>query len=120
MKKYLIILTIIFIVFSSTSFAQKYYPDVVNTKYYEPVEMMAEFEILSEYEDSYFHPERTIDRASFAESLVMLLRRMEILPESLEEAPYEDVPIDHWASAYIEDVKNRGVMKVREGNRFCP
>ena len=79
LKKYLIILTLlfififIFIVFSSTTFAQKYYLDVVSTKYYEPVEILAEFEILSEYDDSYFHPEKTIDRATFDDRDLIIL-----------------------------------------------
>ncbi len=67
-----------------------------------------EKQVVEGYPDGLFHPENTINRA---ESLkIALLLEGGIVPSSITEPPYADVPIDAWFAPYAQVSSERSLI----------
>ena len=67
-----------------------------------------EKQVVEGYPDGLFHPENTINRA---ESLkIALLLEGGIVPSSITEPPYADVPIDAWFAPYAQGASERSLI----------
>ncbi|HUS16981.1 MAG TPA: S-layer homology domain-containing protein, partial [Chloroflexia bacterium] len=66
---------------------------------YDAIDYLAAFGVISGYEDGTFKPEGGITRAQFMKMLAGALRWPSGPPA---RATFRDVPLAHWASAYIE------------------
>lgn len=77
--------------------------------------------LMANYPDGQFHPERMISRAELAAILVkafQLDKRVAANPETPTEV--QDVPASHWAYKDIQTVLKTGIMKGYRGNMFFP
>jgi|GEM_PF-3737598 len=63
------------------------------------IEELVECGVISGYPDGTYQPDRIVSREEFAKIMV-LASGLKTLQVSISK--YEDVPLDHWASAYIE------------------
>ncbi|MBE9216328.1 S-layer homology domain-containing protein [Plectonema cf. radiosum LEGE 06105] len=75
--------------------------------------------LMTNYSDGNFYPERLVSRAELATIMVKTFRldRRNIPPEDVTVA---DVPSSHWAYKDIQTVLKTGIMRGYRGNLFFP
>lgn len=104
MKKKLVLLlaTIMMLSIATVSFAGVTLTDVAGTKYEEAVNCLVKLEVINGYQDSTFRPENKITRAEMAKILLTALGGATPAVELAEgRTLFSDVPVDHWATGYI-------------------
>ena len=122
MKKIIpFITTITFLLsFSINAFAFDGFIDIINKggPRETAILSLAEKNILTGYEDGYFYPENTITRAEMA---VVLYRATygDTRPDN-EQTKFVDVPQTHWASGYINQIANDGIINGISEKEFAP
>lgn len=96
---------------------RKSFPDLVEGSwYYEQAKYLIDQNIMKGFPDGTFRPAAKITRA---EAITMIGRALHFASNS-ERPPYYDVPEDHYASRYIVEGTNRGIINGYPGNLFGP
>ena len=72
----------------------------------------------SGYADGTFKPSKAVTRAEGV-SIISRFAALEI-PEEIEEGPFEDVPVSHWASESISAAKKAGLLNYLKKKPFSP
>jgi len=97
----------------------KPFPDVAKTHWAARyISAAAEMGLVEGYPDGTFRPNNKITRAEG----VLVLSRFEGLPEDyvLDEAPYPDIPVTHWAAVLIQSAKDAEFLDYIETETFNP
>ncbi|MGE5390204.1 MAG: S-layer homology domain-containing protein, partial [Deltaproteobacteria bacterium] len=63
--------------------------------------------IMKGFSDGSYHPQEGLTRAQAA---VVVAKAAGLNPVSPEKSSFTDVPLDHWAAAYIESARNAGYI----------
>ena len=99
--------------------------------YYEWIEILADLHIapgcsteehiVPEYihTDQYFCPQAFVTRAEFVKFLVLVRHGPEALAQA-SESSFADLPMDHWASPWVEQLANDGLRLECSSGLFCP
>jgi LmbE family N-acetylglucosaminyl deacetylase len=69
------------------------------------------------FPDGNFHPTSYLTRA---ESAAVITNLLHLQNDPSPERPYTDVPRNHWAARYIDEVTNAGVMRGYDDGSFHP
>lgn len=86
------------------------FPDTSNQQWYAPfVGTAVQKGIAKGYPDGTFGPGKTVNRAEY---LKILLASAGIDPDSVDEAPYTDVPVDAWFSSFAAYSKLKNIFPV--------
>lgn len=85
------------------------------------IEQVVAAQLMTNYPDGEFHPERMISRAELASILVKAFG-LNKRATANQETPVEvqDVPNSHWAYQDIQTVLKTGIMKGYRGDMFFP
>jgi len=100
---------------AATSTTAKTFSDVPSDAWYAPyVQKGVANDIVGGYPDGTFQPEKTINKV---ESLKMvLLEENHELPVTIDQPPYNDVPVDVWFAPYAQVSQDRGLfLETRSG-----
>ncbi|MBU1992562.1 septal ring lytic transglycosylase RlpA family protein [Patescibacteria group bacterium] len=91
------------------------FPDVPEESWFsEYVKKAQEMGIVSGYEDGYFRPENTVN---LAETLKITFETFGTYPETVEENPFNDVPMDSWFAPYVQAAKEKTALWINlDGN----
>lgn len=95
--------------FCSPAFAAEF-PDVApNAAYAEAVNALSEMGIIAGDDKGNFNPNNTITRA---ETAAIICRLLDVTDEAakLRNAPFDDVPPDHWAAGCIAKAAAMGIV----------
>ena len=93
------------------------FPDVTDQWFAKYVCFAKENGIVEGYPDGTFKPEQTVNKV---EALKMLFITMAVLlPEEVDEEPFEDVNTDEWFSPYVYKAKKLGLLE-ETGSTFSP
>lgn len=105
---------------ASVAFAASF-SDTVGHEREAAIGQLAGIGLLKGYTDGTFRPEGTITRAEFATVIVRALG-LEAAADMLEGVPtgYSDVPVDHWATGYINVATSQGIIKGYPDGTFQP
>ena len=97
------------------------YPDIPQNYWaYEQINHLATLGLISGYPDGKFRPEGSINRAELCALLIRAkLDGTENIP-IVTAQEFEDVPLDHWASKYINLAIGYGIAKGYPDNTFKP
>ena len=94
------------------------FPDVDDTAdYAEAVEFVNELGIMIGDDKGNFNPDKTVTRAEMAAIVCRMLGETEGLTTSND---FTDVPIGHWANAYIAKAVEYGIVNGYGDGRFGP
>ncbi|MDI6689210.1 MAG: S-layer homology domain-containing protein, partial [Actinomycetota bacterium] len=81
------------------------------------IETAKDWGIVQGYGDGRFGPEDMATRAHLA---TMLVRGLEIAPNTQYQGYFPDVPEDHWAWQYIETAYEKGIVRGYGDGSFGP
>ena len=121
MKKFLSLALTLAMVSSMLTAAQaKQYDDAADITYTEAVEVLSAIGVL-EGDAGGFRPEDTLKRSEAAKIICALnLTPKTAASLSAGSAPFADVPVGHWASGYIAEGVQSGILAGVGANQFAP
>ena len=121
MKKILSLALTLAMVSSMLTAAQaKNYDDAADITYTEAVEVLSAIGVLEGDGDG-FRPEDTLKRSEAAKIICALnLTPKTAASLSAGSAPFADVPVSHWASGYIAEGVQSGILAGVGANQFAP
>lgn len=91
--------------------------DVPQThKYYEYIETALADGLISNNSTGYYNPDQPIIRS---EAVKMIASAFDLAPLNAERPTFADVPLNSWASVYVETLVSRGIIKSAD-SRFYP
>lgn len=94
------------------------FPDVnENAEYAEAVEYLNEVGIMVGDDKGNFNPNKTVTRAEMATIICRILGETENLPSS---NAFTDVPVGHWANAYVGKAAELGIVNGYGNGKFGP
>lgn len=94
------------------------FPDVDGyLEYAEAVEYISELGIMVGDDQGNFNPYKTVTRAEMATIVCRMLDETENLPNS---TAFTDVPVGHWANAYVGKAAELGIVNGYGGGKFGP
>ena len=97
------------------------YTDVnENDSYYQAVERLEDFGILSGYDDGTFRPENTLTRAEFAKIVVCALNKETTAKSNSGASKFYDVPQGLWSVPYINYVSQNSLIVGYADGTFQP
>lgn len=88
-----------------------------HSEYWPAIEFVSEMKVMVGDEQGNFNPNRTVTRAEMAGIACRLKGSTYNLTTS---AVFSDVPIDHWANAYISEAAKLGIVKGYGDGTFGP
>lgn len=110
-----IALTLLLLVSSAQAAA---FPDVdKNAEYAEAVDYLSNLGIFSGDDKGNFNPNKAVTRAEMATIICRMLGETENLPSS---TAFTDVPVGHWANAYVGKAAELGIVSGYGDGRFGP
>lgn len=83
----------------------------------EAIEYLSREGILNGFPDGTFRPDEAVTRAQMAK---LLVEATGLTPLALAEPPFPDVPLTHWACAWIERAKAAGLILGYPDGQFRP
>ena len=104
--------------FSIVSTVNMPFPDLVgppDMQYF--VKFLYEKDLIKGYPDGTFKPDRNLTRA---ESAVLILRAMGIMPSGSYSQDFSDVPVNFWGFKWVEEAFGRGIVKGIGQCKFLP
>lgn len=104
---------------SSVAFASNYSDVTEDSAYYEAVETLSKLNIFTGYEDGTFKPEDTVTRAEMA-ALIARIQGYEETAKANANTIFTDVPSENWASGYIAQATNQGILNGYGDGTFGP
>lgn len=116
-NKFLVIILVLLLAFGNSAFA---FSDTVGTNYENEAKLLTAFGILNGYSADEFGGEKPLTRAELAAVLTRMLGYSENSLEISEKPVYTDVPLDHWAAAYIYKAYKLGIMTGNGDGAFYP
>lgn len=94
------------------------FPDVDDyLEYAEAVEYVSELGIMVGDDQGNFNPYKTVTRAELATIICRMLDETKNLPSS---TAFTDVPVGHWANAYVGKAAESGVVNGYGNGKFGP
>lgn len=94
------------------------FPDVdENAEYAEAVDYLSDIGIFSGDDKGNFNPNKTVSRAEMATIICRMLGETENLPNS---TAFTDVPVGHWANAYVGKAAELGIVSGYGDGKFGP
>ena len=115
MKQTLALMLSLVMVFTLNVFA---YTDV--TESVNAIETLSALNILTGFEDDTFRPDAKITRAQMAAIICRALGYEFGETASVGNTPFTDVPVGHWATAYIEMAESTGIINGYGNGLFGP
>ena len=98
----------------------KDYADREDITYHEAVDVLTAIGVL-EGDSNGFRPEDTLKRSEAAKIICALnLTPKTAAALSADSAPFADVPVSHWASGYVAEGVQSGILAGVGGNNFAP
>lgn len=85
--------------------------------YNEAITKLSDLGVINGYEDGTFKPENEVTRAEMAKLIASFFK---LGSSTVTEAPFTDVPTDHWAASFIVSAKNLKVINGMGDGTFEP
>ena len=104
---------------STVAFASSYSDVTEDSAYYEAVESLSKLGIVTGYEDGTYKPEETVTRAEMA-ALIARIQGYEETAKANANTVFTDVPSENWASGYIAQATNQGIINGYGDGTFGP
>lgn len=93
--------------------------DITGTKYETAVNSLQALGIINGYEDGTYRGEKSITRAELTKILIAMLNFVTV--DSYKGATrFTDVPVEHWATGFINIAADRGIVNGYEDGTFHP
>ena len=119
LKKVIASICVIALMLSTVAFAANYSDVAENSAYYEAVETLSKLGIVTGYEDGSYKPEVTVTRAEMA-ALVARIQGYDETAKANADTIFTDVPKAHWASGYVAQAANQGIINGYGDGTFGP
>lgn len=119
MKKLLALMVSVAMVFSMCTSVFAYSDVEEGTYVSEAVTILSELNVFNGYADGTFKPEQAVTRAEMA----ALIARIQGYGETAKTGAYTkfiDVPVTHWASGYVANATNMGIINGHGDGTFEP
>jgi|GEM_PF-308468 len=82
-----------------------------------PIQALATLGIISGYPDGTFRPENTLTRAELS---TLLVKARGLRPAQVNTALFRDLPAKHWASGYVSNAMDLGLVQGYPDGTFQP
>lgn len=119
LKKLIASIAAITVALSTVSFAATYTDVAEDSAYYEAVESLSKLGIVTGYEDGTYKPEETVTRAEMA-ALIARIQGYDETAKGGANTVFTDVPASHWASGYVAQASNQGIVNGYGDGTFGP
>ncbi len=119
LKKLVASICVIALTISTVAFGASYTDVTVDSAYYEAVETLSKLEIVTGYEDGTYKPEETVTRAEMA-ALIARIQGFDETAKAGADTIFTDVPKSHWASGYVAQAANQGIINGFGDGTFGP
>lgn len=95
------------------------FKDANEIKYKEAVSAMAKLGILEGYE-GIFRPAVELKRSEASKILAYMITERKTAEDLVGTGQFKDVPVNHWASGYVDYCVQKGIINGRGGGMFDP
>lgn len=119
LKKLIASIAAITVALSTVSFAATYTDVAEDSAYYEAVESLSKLGIVTGDPDGTYRPEDTVTRAEMA-ALIARIQGYDETAKGSANTVFTDVPASHWASGYIAQANNQGIVNGYGDGTFGP
>ena len=119
LKKVIASICVIALMLSTVAFAANYSDVAENSAYYEAVETLSKLGIVTGYEDGSYKPETVVTRAEMA-ALIARIQGYDEVAKASAATIFADVAKEHWASGYVAQAANQGIINGYGDGTFGP
>lgn len=104
---------------ATTAFAGSYTDVAEDSAYYEAVEALGKLGVVEGFEDGSYKPEEEVTRAQMA-AFIARIQGFGETAKATVNTQFEDVTSSHWASGYIAQAANQGIVNGYGNGKFGP
>lgn len=104
---------------ATTAFAGSYTDVAEDSAYYEAVEALGKLGVVEGFEDGSYKPEEEVTRAQMA-AFIARIQGFGETAKATANTQFEDVTSSHWASGYIAQAANQGIVNGYGNGKFGP
>ena len=119
LKKLIASVSAVALTLSTVAFAANYTDVAEDSAYYEAVESLSKLGIVTGYEDGSYKPEETVTRAEMA-ALIARIQGYDETAKNSANTIFTDVPSENWASGYVAQATNQGIINGYGDGTFGP
>lgn len=119
LKRLIALVAVLAMTVSTVAFASNYSDVTEDSAYYTAVETLSKLGVVTGYEDGTYKPEESVTRAEMA-ALIARIQGYEETAKANANTKFTDVPFENWASGYVAQASNQGIVNGYGDGTFGP
>ena len=119
LKKVIALIAVLALTLSTVALGATYTDVAEDSAYSVAVESLSKLGVVTGYEDGTFGPEKAVTRAEMA-ALIARIQGYEESAKANANTAFTDVPSEYWASGYIAQAANQGIVNGYGDGTFGP